>query len=186
MDSRTVPLINKDELDYLNSSITVTYKLDQTFDTHQRISQLQSVWELGAHPRNKHNRYTGWLSIQARMLGGYLALQTTMLNDTGSEMFTIYSHEARALGYNANIHATRPVVMRTANGLVGRIAVLMELRVISSTKRYFINYLSQGKGKKQTKMLASLAKKKTKNKKHTQKTENIQQPGFAGGHPPNY
>ena len=64
------------------------------------------------------------------MIGGYQALQTTMLNDTGSEMFILYSHEAWALGYNANIHATRPVIIRTANGLVFRIAVLMELRVI--------------------------------------------------------
>lgn len=64
------------------------------------------------------------------MIGGYQAFQTTMLNDTGSEMFVLYSHEAQALGYNPNIHPTRPVVIRTANGLVNRIAVLMELRVL--------------------------------------------------------
>ena len=178
MDPRTVPLINKDELDYLNSSITVTYKLDQTFDTHKRISQLQSVLELSAHPRNKHNRYTGWLLIQVRMIGGYLALQTTMLNDTGSsEMFTIYSHEARALGYNVNIHATRPVVIRTANGLVGRIACCDDGTPRDSLYKKTLYQLPFPRKRKiKTMMLASLAKKQ----------KNIQQPGFAGGHPPNY
>lgn len=55
MDPGTVPLINEDELDCFDSSMTVTYKLDHAADTQQRIAHLENFLRLNAHPRNEHN-----------------------------------------------------------------------------------------------------------------------------------
>jgi hypothetical protein len=64
------------------------------------------------------------------MIGGNRALQTSMLNDTGSNTFVLFAHEAQSLGYNPNLHATRPVRIHTSNGYVDRTAILLELRVL--------------------------------------------------------
>lgn len=64
------------------------------------------------------------------MIGGHRALQTSMLNDTGSNTLDLFAHEAQFLGYNPHFHATRPVRVHTSNGYVDRTAILLEFRVL--------------------------------------------------------